>query len=120
MNDIVVRDISDVFVSEDTLRCIQAPLGSLSQLIFQTKQNEIASTGKNLANKMFSASPGLTETIKSLGKEEKVRLVFSDEVKKKIADGTYHLMNVKDDTNYFRAIAVDAKGKTREIGNPIY
>lgn len=116
MNELAMRDINSVFVSDDTLKCIQAPLGSLSQYIFQAKKNELANTSKNLTNKIISSSPGLTEAVKSLGKEEKLRLVFSDEVKQKIADGTYHLMTVKDESNAFRAIAVDAKGKTREIG----
>ena len=116
MNELAMNDINTVFVSDNTLNCIQAPLGSLAQLIFQTKQTELANTSRNLTNKIVSSSPGLTEAVKSLGKEEKLRLVFSDEVKKKLADGTYHLMNVKDESNNFRAIAVDAKGKTREIG----
>lgn len=44
-------------------------------------------------------------------------MVFFDEVKEKIANGTYRLMKRKDADGIFKAVVVDKKGKTRAIAD---
>ena len=116
MNDFSMNELNNLFVPNETLELINAPLGSLSQLIFQSKNASVESAGRSMINEMLAASPALAEAYKSLGKDEKLRLVFSEETKRKLAEGSYRLMKVKDNSSMFRAIAVDADGKTREIG----
>lgn len=63
------------------------------------------------------SSPAVAELIKGMEKSERLQLVFSDKVQKKIADGTYKLMKRKDVDGVFKAVVVDEKGKTRAIAD---
>lgn len=66
---------------------------------------------------LVESSSAVAELAKGLKKSERLQLVFSDEVKQKIADGTYKLMKRKDADGIFKAVVIDKKGKTRAIAD---
>ena len=63
------------------------------------------------------AVPLVAELAKGLKKTQRLKLVFDDDIQKKIKEGVYHLMKKKDEDGVFKAVVVDGKGKIRAIAN---
>lgn len=91
--------------------------GELANQIFELVDKRILEGQKDIILSLVESSPAVAELVKGMKKTECLQLVFTDEVKQKIADGTYKLMKRKDVDGIFKAVVVDKKGKIRAIAD---
>ena len=113
MGDIVTKNDNPLWFMEESTELIDYSEGDLSNQIFSFVDEKIMNDRKDIVASLVEAVPAFAEIAEGLKKTEKLKLVFSDEVKKKLEDGTYHLMKKKDADGVFKAIVVDGKGKIK-------
>lgn len=91
--------------------------GYLSEQIFSLVNSRISDNQIEIMRNIIDAVPAVEELKKGLQKSWRLKLVFSDEIKDKLSDGTYRLMKRKDANGIFKAIVVDENGQARGIAD---
>ena len=117
MGEVILYDNNPLwFVSEST-DFMEYKEGGLANQIFEIADQKIDEEKKGIILSLIEASPAIAELVNGMKKSERLQLVFSDEIQKKMAEGTYKLMKRKDVDGIFKAVVVDGKGKTRAIAD---
>lgn len=117
MGDLVIRGDNPLWFVDETTDLMEYSEGGLANQVFELVDKRILREQKDIILSLVESSPAVAELVKGMKKTERLQLVFSDEVKQKIADGTYKLMKKKDMDGIFKAVVVDQKGKTRAIAD---
>ena len=117
MGDIILQGDNPLWFVEESTELMEYSQGGLAAQIFEIVDRKILEDKKDILLSLVESSPAVAELIKGMEKSERLQLVFSDKVQKKIADGTYKLMKRKDVDGVFKAVVVDEKGKTRAIAD---
>lgn len=117
MNELVTWQNNPLWFMEDSSDLLEYSDKGLASQIFAMADKQIYEEQKDIAKGLLGATPAMAELLKGLKKTETLQLVFSDEVKQKLSDGTYKLMKKKDLNGIFKAVVVDQKGKTRAIAD---
>lgn len=117
MGDIILRGDNPLWFVDESTGLMEYSQGGLANQIFEIVDKKILGDKKDILLSLVESSPAIAELVKGMKKSERLQLVFSDEVQKKIADGTYKLMKRKDVDGIFKAVVVDEKGKTRAIAD---
>lgn len=117
MNDIIINAENPLWFMEESDQLLEYTDGGLANHIFGLVDDRILKEQRELMSSLVGASPVMTELAEGLKKTQRLKLVFSDEMKEKIADGTYRLMKKKDMDGVFKAVVVDQKGKTKAIAD---
>lgn len=117
MEDIILRGDNPLWFVDESTGLMEYSEGGLANQIFELVDKKILGDKKDILMSLVESSPAVAELAKGLKKSERLQLVFSDEVKQKIADGTYKLMKRKDVDGIFKAVVVDKRGKTRAIAD---
>ena len=115
--DFLVRSDNPLWFVDESIGLKEYVEGGLANQIFSLVDRRVLEEQKSIILSLIESSPIVAELAKGLKKSERLQLVFSDEVKQKIADGTYKLMKNKDLDGVFKAVVVDSKGKTRAIAD---
>lgn len=117
MGDIVLRGNNLLWFVDESIGLMEYSQGGLANQIFEMADRKMLGKKKDIFLSLVGASPVIAELVKGMKKTERLQLFFSDEVQKKLADGTYQLMKCKDADEIFKAVVVDKKGKTRAIAD---
>lgn len=117
MNDLSLDVLNQFLSTGIDNKLVSANEGDITRYAFEQSERSITDKAHSILKTIVSSSPVLSEAIRGLGKEQKLRLVFSDEVTSKLADGSLKLMESKDINGVFKAIAVNDKNVIQEIGN---
>ena len=83
--------------------------------VFEMANQQIQREKADIVSRIIGACPALAEIANGLKETEQLRLVFSDEVKMGLENGSYKLMKAKDAGGAFKAIVVDQAGKIKSI-----
>lgn len=117
MGEIILQGDNPLWFVDESVELMEYSQGGLANHIFEMVDKKILGDKKNIILSLVESSPAIAELVKGMKKTERLQLVFSDEVQKKIADGTYRLMKRKDVDGIFKAVVVDEKGKARAIAD---
>ena len=117
MGEMLLRENNLFWFVDESTSLMEYTDGDLASHIFDMVDRKLLGEQKDIVMSLAEASPAVAELVKGMRTSEHLRLVFSDEVKQKIADGTYRLMKRKDVDGVFKAVVVDDKGKIREIAD---
>lgn len=117
MGEIILQGDNPLWFVDESTGLMGYSEGGLANQIFEIVDRKILGEKKDILLSIIESSPAVAELAKGLKKSERLQLVFSDEIKQKIADGTYKLMKRKDVDGIFKAVVVDKKGKTRAIAD---
>ncbi len=117
MGNIVEYSLNPLALLDDCSDLLEYPEGDLANHIFSLTDERIMRQQQEMVSAILEVSPAMAELAKGLKKTQHLKLVFSDEIKDKLAKGTYHLMERKECDEIFTAVVVDAKGKTEAIAD---
>lgn len=117
MDNLVLRRDNPLWFVEESEELMEYSEGDLASQIFRYVDTRLNKEQKSLISSIVESVPAVAELTKGLRKNQTLKLVFSDEVKKKIEDGTYHLMKKKDADGVFKAVVVDGRNKTKAIAD---
>lgn len=115
--DDMISTYNCIFPNQESRELVEYFDGDLASSIFSMTDANLYQEQKDILSSLVETVPAISEMLKGLRKTNHLRLIFSDEVKKKLADGTYKLMQRKDLDGVFKAVVVDSKGKTRAIAD---
>lgn len=113
MNDMIIGGDSSLWFMEETYDVFEGAEGQLAEEIFSLADKRMDYQRKKFINSIMGVSPIVAELVKGLEKNETFKVVFSDEVRQKLKDGTYHFMKSNKAENLFKAIVVDSNNKIR-------
>ena len=117
MEEMVIREDNPLWFVDESADLMEYSEGGLANQIFGLAESRILKEQRDIFKRIIEVSPIVAEMAKKLEKTQHLKLVFSDEVKEKMAAGIYRLMNKKDDDGIFKAVVVDTEGKTRAIAD---
>lgn len=117
MGELIIRGDNPLWFVDESTELMEYSEGGLANQIFEMVDRKLCDEQKDVIFSLVEASPVVAEIVKGMKKSEKLQLIFSDEVKQKMADGTYKLMKKKDIDGVFKAVVVDKKGKTKAIAD---
>lgn len=117
MDEIIIDTKNPLWFMEECNELLEYTEGGLANHIFELVDQSILKEQREVMASLVEVSPAMAELANGLKKTQRLKLVFSDEVKGKIADGTYRLMKKKDIDGVFKAVVVDQKGKTKAIAD---
>jgi hypothetical protein len=112
MNDIVQNNDPLWFLNESS-DLIEYKEGGLAEQIFALADARMQRNRKVIVSTIIGSSQAASELVEGMKKTQRLKVVFTDEIKEKLKDGTYSLMKKKDEDGVFKAIVVDAKGKIK-------
>ena len=116
MNEMVKTNDNPLWFIDDNAIAEYAS-DSLAGEIFDLADAELRRKRRDVMNAIVATSPAAAEIAKGMKRTQRLKLVFSDEVKKKLADGSYKLMKRKDKNGVFKAVIVDGDNKIRAIAD---
>lgn len=117
MDNSIIRITNPLWFVQESSELLECSEGGLANQLFDWVDSKISKEQKNIFADLIEAVPVVAEMAKGLKKTQRLKLVFDDDVQKKIKDGVYHLMKKKDEDGVFKAVVVDGKGKIRAIAN---
>ena len=117
MNEIVPENDASLWFMDDANDLMEYSEGGLAEQIFAMADQRITREQREIMASLIDVSPAVAELAKGLKKTQRLKLVFSDEIKEKLRKGTYHLMKTKDPSGLFKAVVVDSKGKIKALAD---
>lgn len=117
MNEIVSWDKNPLFFLDNNESLIEYTDRDLAGEIFEVADQAIRRRQQEVLSSLMAASPAVAELANGMKKTHRLKLVFSDDIKKKLEEGIYHLMEKKDNDGVFKAVVVDKDGKIVKLAD---
>lgn len=106
---------NSLWFMEETCDITECKEGSLADQIFNLVDEKISKEKKEIISSIIQNSPKVAELVEGMTKTQHLKLVFSDDIKAKLANNTYKLMKKKDMDGVFKAVVVDSRGRIKAI-----
>ncbi|MDO4189866.1 MAG: hypothetical protein Q4D29_12855 [Lachnospiraceae bacterium] len=117
MGDVVLREDNLLWFVDESTGLMEYKEGGLANQIFDIVDRKLLEEQQVIMQSILNSSPVIAEMANGMKKTERLQLVLSDEVKEKIAKGTYKLMKNKSADGVFKAVVVDKKGTIKAIAD---
>lgn len=111
------NESNPVLLVNEQKSMLDYPEGELADQVFCSAEVRMQQKRKGIMDAVIAASPMIAEAVKGLRKTQRLKLVFSEDTKDKLAKGVYRLMKCSDSDGMFKAIVVNSKGKIKEIAS---
>lgn len=117
MGDVVLREDNLLWFVDESTGLMEYKEGGLANQIFDIVDRRLIEEQRVIMQSIINSSPVIAEMANGMKKTERLQLVLSDEVKEKIAKGTYKFMKSKSADGIFKAVVVDKKGTIKAIAD---